>query len=256
MLEKLETSAMRYHATQVDWMCMEEKFYDNHRVLGFYTRDIVKAGKYNEALSIIKRHKLYQDDKYLDRETLRTIKPYFTAPLEKSFTYLENELFTKDDYAPTEECLGRAKPGTYVHFNDFGLNPEKDLVWIDNCETELFDQAAKEILASKYVGLDSEFKFCITKFDQSGTDTLQLSTGRKVYVLDSLNLSNSPKYDALVRDLLSTQSILKVKTFASLKPITCRSGTLFQQIFINSEWLRMMKKILYTKILSLMLNSS
>lgn len=207
---KAQRRGVKHFMTRCDWMSLEEKFYDEKDALVYYVgRLLIQEDKMNQALSIIQRHRLYD---HLNLDAMTQVVPYFTIPQTKSFVYLENELFTKDAYAPTEELLAREPLGTYWNFRDFGIDPNVDLVWIEKSGTKAFTDAVHDLLSSRLIGFDSEFKFSMDRMASTGTDVLQLSTDKKVYLFDSMSLAECDEYQQFVRDLLSSRDIIKVST--------------------------------------------
>jgi len=210
LIERLQKNCLRFYVHNDIWMKVEEKFYDHKNMLGFYVEDLVFKEQFDLAASIVKRHNLLEGGHITKEDTLEALKPYFADPPTKTFNYTENQLFMVDLYDPTEEILGEAAPGTYWNFKDFGIDLDKDLIYIDNCDDEKFEAAVSHLLGAEVVGLDSEFRMSLTKFDKQGTALLQLATKSKLIIIDSLKLWNHPKYNKLIQDLFSNPKILKV----------------------------------------------
>jgi len=168
--------------------------------------EFLYKNKVDEALSIVKRHKLYEGD-YLIPQVQKKVAPYFENPPKKTFNCLENQLFTCDDYAPTQELLKIEPPGTFMHLKDLGCDPEHDLICIDNLDSAEFDLAVKDIFSSEAIGFDTEFKFNLTRFDLSGTALMQIATRNKAYLIDSLKVSETPKYNQFVKELVGNSKI-------------------------------------------------
>jgi len=206
LITELQKNALRFHMGEGTWIQLEERFYETKDILGLVIDEFLKKNWVDEALSIVKRHNLL-DGNYLTASGKQQIMPYFTVPPTKTFTYMENELFTKDDFAPTHEVLGLDAPKTYMHLSDLGIDVNKDLIFIDETESEAFDLAVKDILSSKAIGFDTEFKFTLTKFDVHGTGLMQIATATKAYLIDSMKISNTPKYNQFVKDLISNPNI-------------------------------------------------
>ena len=212
LIQRLQKNCLRYYTSQDNWMKLEEKFCDLKLILGFYIEDLVYKQEFNIALSIIKRHNLVKEGFITKPDTVEELAPYLNDPPTKTYTYLENKLFTLDAFMPTEELLGDVPQGTYWNFKDFGIELEKDIIYIQDCESEAFDTTVKKILSSEVVGLDSEFKMNMTKFDKNGTALLQIAVGgeNKVFLFDTLQFSDHPKYNAFLVELFSNPKILKV----------------------------------------------
>jgi len=206
LITDLQKSALRFHMGEGTWIQLEERFYETKDILGLVIDEFFKKGWVDEALSIVKRHNMLDGD-YLTASTKEQVKPYFAVPPTKTFTYMENELFTKDDYAPTHEVLGLDAPKTFLHLSDLGIDVNKDLIFIDETESEAFDLAVRDILNSKAIGFDTEFKFTLTKFDVHGTGLMQIATATKAYLIDSMKISNTPKHNQFVKDLISNPNI-------------------------------------------------
>jgi ribonuclease D len=206
LIAELQKSSLRFHMGEGTWIQLEERFFQTPDVLGFIIEEFLKKDWLNEALSIIKRRNLLEGD-YLKTSVKKEVEPYFTVPPTKTWTYLENELFTKDDLAPTHEILGLADPNTYLHLSDVGIDVKKDLIFIDDAESEAFETAVKDILSSNAIGFDTEFKFNLTKFDVHGTGLMQIATATKAYLIDSMKISNTPKYNQFVTELVSHPKI-------------------------------------------------
>jgi len=210
LIERLQKNCLRFYVHNDVWMKVEEKFYDFKNMLGFYVEDLVFREEFDLAVSITKRHNLLEGGHIKKEDTIEALKPYFADPPTKTFNYTENKLLMTDFFEPTEEILGEAPKGTYWNFKDFGIDLEKDLIYIDNCEDGTFDAALEHILSADVVGLDSEFRISMTKFDKQGTALLQLATKTKLFVFDSLKLWDNAKYNGLIQNLFSDPKILKV----------------------------------------------
>ena len=202
-MNHLYRTTLEEHEDKQNWKVIEENFYDNKQVLSIYAESLLKQGQIDAAPSIIKRHGLVLSEGY-------GLSDYFGENPKKAFKYVENPLFEKDDFAPTEELLGEASKGTYLCFEDFGLDLENDVIYVRDTETKEFEDAIKDILSSKEVGIDTEFKFQTTIFDVQTTDLLQIATHKKVYIFDALVLKTSAKYIEFIRALLSSSHTLKV----------------------------------------------
>jgi len=207
LIPSLKRSALRFHMNDSTWTQVEEKFCDQKEMEGYFVEELILAGKWNEALSIVKRHDLLEKEEYISKEIRDKILPYFSNPPTRVFEYLENKLFTHDAFAPTEELIGLAEPGTYWHLDKFGYDLSKDLFYIDDCESEAWESAVADILKADAVGFDSEFKFHTTRFDLSGTALLQIATEKKLYAIDSMKLIKHEKYNTFIKDLLSDEKI-------------------------------------------------
>lgn len=210
LVRRLQKNCLRYYEGQDNWMKVEEKFYDLDYILGYFIEDLIYKQSYDIALSIMKRHDLWNKKCIEKPDTIQELEPFFTDPPTKTYNYVENTLFTIDEYSPTEELIGDAPVGTYWHFKDCGIDVEKDLIWVEDPESEVFELATKDILSSEAVGLDSEFRMSMTKFDKSGTALLQLANDRKIYLMDALKMSDSPKYNAFLHELFTDAKILKI----------------------------------------------
>lgn len=206
LITELQKSSLRFHMGEGTWIQLEERFYQTKDVLGLIIEEFLKKDWLNQALSIIKRHNLLEGN-YLKASVQKEVEPYLTVPPTKTFIYLENELFTKDDFAPTHEVLGLAEPNTYLHLSDVGIDVKKDLIFIDDTESEAFELAIKDILSCEAIGFDTEFKFNLTKFDVHGTGLMQIATATKAYLIDSMKISNTPKYNQFVTELVSSPNI-------------------------------------------------
>jgi len=216
LLERLHKNCLRHYANTDDWMKVEEKFYAHKQLLGYYVEDLIYKQQYDLGLSICKRHKLYENGDITKQDTLEVLKPYYEDPPAKTFTYIENDLFTKDAFAPTEEAIGQADPGTYWHLEELGYEWEKNVFWIDDENSEMFDKAVADLLSSNVVGLDSEFKFAMTKFERTGVSVLQIANRNAIYLLDVLKLGDSEKYDKFMISLFQDSKILKVLVIENL----------------------------------------
>ena len=210
LIQRLQKNCLRFYENSDIWMKVEEKFFNHKDMLGFYVEDLIFKEQVDLALSIVQRHNLLEGGNITKEDTLEIVRPYFTNPPEKTFTYSENQLFMVDLYEPTEEILGEAPPGTYWNFKDFGIDLEKDLIYIEDCDNEHWKSTVEHLLSAPVVGLDSEFRMSMTKFDKQGTALLQLATKEKLIIIDSLKLSTHPEYNKLIHDLFNDPKILKV----------------------------------------------
>jgi len=210
LISTLKRMAIRFRIREATWMQVEEFLCEAKDTLGILVEELVKAKKLNQALSIVKRWNLLEKQHFIaDKRIRNQILSYFSKDPKLVFEYLENELFNKDDFAPTEEILGLSQPGTFWHLKDFGYDIATDLLFIDNCESEAFDNAISDILNAKEIGLDTEFKN-LTRFDNSGTALLQIATEKKLYLIDSMKLSKEKKYNDFMKSLLSNPDIKKI----------------------------------------------
>jgi len=208
-MDHLYRTTLDLHKDKLNWKIIEENFYNNKQILSVYVETLLKQNLVDPALSIIKRHDLLLNEMLSD-DIKQSVSEYFTGISLKTFNYLENPLFSQDKYTATEELLGEAPKGTYLCFQDLGLNAEHDLIFVNKDDSREFDNAVKDILSSKEVAIDTQSKFQTTIFDRQATDLLQIATHKKVYIFDAMMLKASPKYIEFVRALLSSSHILKV----------------------------------------------
>ena len=203
LLHTLKKNAIRYHQSQSDWMAIEERFSNSPKYLALYIEELIKTNQIDIALSIVRRHQLLEQEGVLSLKIQSKIA-------KKEFEYKENKLFLVDGYTATEELLGEAESGKYLNLKEWGIDLEKDVIFIDDCETEIFEEAVKDLLGSKEVGLDSEFKLSLSKFDESDVALFQLATHKKIYLFDCPKLKGGPKYIDFIQNLMSDYKIAKV----------------------------------------------
>lgn len=202
--------SMNEYAKHSSWIFVEEKYYDSAEILRHYATRLISQKRIDEGLSIITRHKLAQE--ILSKNASSAIiKPYFSSPPLKTFTYLENELFVKDDFIPSEEILREAEPCSFLCVKDFGFDPIKDIVWLDECETRLFDEMSVDLLASKVIGLACQYKPKAYTLESREISVLQFATYTRIYVFDSAKLVSHLKYVKLLGKVISDKNILKVQ---------------------------------------------
>jgi len=210
LLETLQKGALRFHMKNDHWMKFEEKFYTNHpQMLGYFVEALVNEGRFDQALSIIKRHDLVNLGYIKNKYVLDVLKPYLKEKSPKEYSYLENELFSKDDYLPTEKILPIDNYGPkYALLVDFGLDPVKDILFVDNCEG--FEEIMKDIVEAGTVGIDTEHRFNTIKLENWPTSVIQISTRTKVYIFDLLKIGKTEEYIAFFEALLENKDIMKL----------------------------------------------
>ena len=210
LLESLQKAALRFHMYSDHWMKVEEKFYTQPQMLGHFVEALINEGKFDPALSIIQRHDLINLGYIKSQHVLDIISRYFRPETPKRFNYLDNDLFTKDDYLPTEDILPNSQYTKYVLISDFNVDPNRDIIWVDNCEGEGFKQAEKEILGSEIVGIDTEHRFNTIKLENWDTSIIQIATKNKVFIFDLLKIEKTPEYLEFQKVLFENQEILKL----------------------------------------------
>jgi len=208
ILHTLKQNALRYHQSHSNWMSIEERLSNSPNYLAFYVQDLWNSKHIDIALSIVKRYSLLEQEDLMKWGFQNEIFPYFYQG--KEWNYQENMLFMVEGYTATEELLGEADKGKYWNLEEWGIDSEKDIIFIDDCETQRFEEAAKDLLGSKEVGLDSEFKFSLSKFDASDMALFQLATMKKIYLFDCPKLKGCPKYIDFIEKLMSNYRIAKV----------------------------------------------
>jgi len=211
LLETLNRSALRFHSYNEHWMKVEEKFFNQKEILSYQVEYLLGGLNYDPALSIIKRHDLLSLGYITKPELLEEISPYFAQPPKRNFSYIENDLFIKDDFLPTEEILNVSGPGHYAKLSEFGINPDTDVIWVDDLENEAFTKVKEDILGAKCVGIDTENRFNLNKFENWEICLVQIATPNKIYLFDLLKVGDLPAYNDLIKDLLQNEDILKVK---------------------------------------------
>lgn len=119
----------------------------------------------------------------------------------------------KNNAVSLGELLGKSEFQDYIDFKDFQVNPDENILWIDDCENDLFKEITEEILRSHAVAFTGKAIHDISTPDALQMTVFAISTNTKVYVFDAIRLARCPKFRSLFLSLLENKDILKVKQF-------------------------------------------
>jgi len=227
-----------------NWMQNEEKMFDEIGHLKKYVCSLLSAKETEDiALSIIQRNKILL--KKLPEVELEKVGPYFSTPPTLTFNYIENSIFTCDGHGPSEEILGISLPDTYLHLSDLGYSEDNAIIYIDEVKSQAFELALKDILCSKKIGLDNEFKW--SNRDRNKVDLVQIATENKIYLFDTSyeEFARSPKYKNFLRSLLTHPelSIIGHTISGDLGQLSHALGYQFKRTVGSIDICRLFKKI-------------
>jgi len=201
---------IRHFYVAEPWMKVEDVLSHRKDLLLIYANMLFTHDKKNIALSIIKRHNLLEKEHNQDNNIPLEMKAYFGETPSNTYEYLDNLLFSQDEFAPSEELIGYGPKGTYWSFEDLNLSFKKNVFWVDDCNSNRFKNAREKILKADIVGMDAEYKFD-DNLNVTGISIFQFATRNSVYIFDAQKLAEETEYHEFLRALFLDGKIVKVK---------------------------------------------
>ena len=229
-----------YLEKKIGFINVEEIFCDSPVVMSIFIKNLVKSGQIDNAIYVMNKQNFKID---IEKTTLVYIYNYLTNYnggykmnnenllsaikdiYKKKYYKIEEDLF-----APfTQNCLKMALDLNKIKF----IDSEDNLHFL-----ELLEQGSA-------IGIDSEWKPSITKFDKNtGVAIMQLSNENYACVVDMKSLQNNPKFLSKLGEVLSKKKLIGFDFENDLKMLNDNFKKVYYE---NNIELVDLHKILLTK---------